>query len=112
MALNTIRPPPRTHTVSLQLGTEMVGPFVTHEAIRRGDRRLAVVVDVACDVSNPNNPLPIYDRTTTFERPALRVLDGDATKGARHPPLPSPTSGHQLTFPFLVLNQICRHWTS
>jgi hypothetical protein len=67
------------------LGTDKVGPFVTHEAIRRADRRLAVVVDVACDVSNPNNPLPIYDRTTTFERPALRVLDGDATKGTLIP---------------------------
>lgn len=59
-----------------------MGPFVTHEAIRRRDRRLAVVVDVACDVNNANNPLPIYDHTTTFERPALRVLDGDPTKGS------------------------------
>jgi hypothetical protein len=40
-----------------------IPPFITQEMIKDSTtRKLSVVVDVSCDASNPNNPLPIYDR--------------------------------------------------
>jgi saccharopine dehydrogenase (NAD+, L-lysine forming) len=32
-----------------------------------------VVVDVSCDTTNPNNPIPIYSINTTFDRPTVDV---------------------------------------
>lgn len=37
------------------------------------DRRLSVVVDVSCDTTNPNNPIPIYNVNTTFDKPTVPV---------------------------------------
>ncbi|SPO39978.1 probable saccharopine dehydrogenase (NAD, L-lysine-forming) [Pseudozyma flocculosa] len=45
-------------------------------------RRLGVVVDVSCDTTNPNNPLPIYDINTTFDKPTV-----DVDTGSGNPPL-------------------------
>ncbi|KAL9934781.1 hypothetical protein V8E36_006556 [Tilletia maclaganii] len=39
-------------------------------------RRLGCVVDVSCDTTNPNNPLPIYDINTTFDEPTVDVEVG------------------------------------
>ena len=43
-------------------------------------RKLSVVVDVSCDVTNPNNPLPFCDSVTSFQHPCktlqLRYLIG------------------------------------
>jgi saccharopine dehydrogenase (NAD+, L-lysine-forming) len=36
-------------------------------------RKLAVVVDVSCDLTNPFNPLPIYRVNTTFSEPTVAV---------------------------------------
>lgn len=36
-------------------------------------RRLGMVVDVSCDTTNPNNPLPIYSVNTTFDKPTVAV---------------------------------------
>ncbi|EFP86980.1 ubiquitin thiolesterase [Puccinia graminis f. sp. tritici CRL 75-36-700-3] len=49
--------------------------FVTRETIAAaGDsRQLRVVVDVSCDTTNPNNPIPIYDVNTTFDSPTVPV---------------------------------------
>ena len=49
--------------------------FLTHDFIRAaGDKRaLACVVDVSCDTTNPNNPIPIYDINTTFAAPTVDV---------------------------------------
>ena len=49
--------------------------FLTHDFIRAaGDKRaLACVVDVSCDTTNPNNPIPIYDINTTFAEPTVDV---------------------------------------
>ncbi|KXS16893.1 saccharopine dehydrogenase [Gonapodya prolifera JEL478] len=47
-----------------------IPPFVTKEMLN-GDRALRVVVDVSCDTTNPHNPIPIYDRTTSFDDPTL-----------------------------------------
>ena len=37
------------------------------------DRRLSVVGDIACDPDSDYNPVPVYDRTTTWAAPVTRV---------------------------------------
>ncbi len=39
------------------------------------ERRLRVIGDIACDPGSDFNPIPIYDRTTDWAAPALRVHD-------------------------------------
>lgn len=53
-------------------------PFLT-EAMLDRPRSLAVVSDVSCDPSSPFNPLPIYQETTTFTKPALRLREPSNT---------------------------------
>ena len=36
-------------------------------------RRLSVIGDIACDPDSDYNPVPVYDRATTWEAPGLRV---------------------------------------
>lgn len=52
-----------------------IPPFLTRETISAAgaDRRLGCIVDVSCDTTNPNNPLPVYDFNTTFESPTVDV---------------------------------------
>lgn len=53
-----------------------IPPFLSREFIEQSggkDRRLGCVVDVSCDTTNPNNPLPIYDINTTFDEPTVPV---------------------------------------
>lgn len=52
-----------------------IPPFLNRESINAAgkDRRLTCVVDVSCDTTNPNNPLPIYDINTTFTEPTVDV---------------------------------------
>ena len=58
-----------------------VAPFTTLEALRagprEGTRRLRAIVDVGCDPGQ-TNPLPLYERPTTLDAPALRILGPDA----------------------------------
>jgi len=53
-------------------------PFVTHESLAAPDRRLSVISDVSCDPYGDYNPLPVYDRITTFAEPTLEIQAGDA----------------------------------
>ena len=39
------------------------------------ERKLTVIGDVACDPTSAFSPIKVYDRTTTWEAPALRVHD-------------------------------------
>lgn len=39
-------------------------------------RRLTVVADVSCDPNSDYNPIPIYDRPTTFNDPVIRAHPG------------------------------------
>lgn len=39
-------------------------------------RRLSVIADVSCDPSSDFNPIPIYDHSTTFNDPVIRVANG------------------------------------
>ena len=43
-----------------------IPPFINKTLIERPDRRLSVVVDVSCDFTNPENPLPIYSQVEYF----------------------------------------------
>ena len=62
--------------VNCVLVNRRIPPFVTKEMLAREDRRLAVIVDVSCDPYGPFNPLPVYDRCTSFEEPSLRLQGG------------------------------------
>ncbi|KAN0060396.1 Saccharopine dehydrogenase [Thecaphora frezii] len=55
-----------------------IPPFLDQATIQKAgaDRRLGVVVDVSCDTTNPNNPLPIYNINTTFDKPTVDVDTG------------------------------------
>ncbi|OED48614.1 saccharopine dehydrogenase [Rhodobacteraceae bacterium (ex Bugula neritina AB1)] len=48
--------------------------FVSREAVTE-DRQLTAIGDVACDPDSDYNPVPVYDRATSWEAPALRVAD-------------------------------------
>ena len=55
--------------------TSKIPSFLTHEQITAAgsSRQLSVVVDVSCDTTNPNNPIPIYSINTTFDAPTVPV---------------------------------------
>ena len=38
-------------------------------------RNLTAIGDIACDPDSDYNPVPVYDRATTWDAPALRVAD-------------------------------------
>ncbi|MGX9352775.1 saccharopine dehydrogenase [Shimia sp. W99] len=46
--------------------------FVPREALT-APRALTAIGDVACDPDSDYNPVPVYDRATTWDAPALRV---------------------------------------
>ncbi|TRW99631.1 saccharopine dehydrogenase [Paracoccus sp. M683] len=48
--------------------------FVPAEATRPG-RALTVIGDVACDPTSEFSPIKVYDRTTSWDQPVLRVAD-------------------------------------
>jgi hypothetical protein len=62
--------------VNCVLVASALPPFVTRELLARKERRLAVIVDVSCDPYGPHNPLPIYERCTSLEEPALEIFGG------------------------------------
>ncbi|KAI0321684.1 Formate/glycerate dehydrogenase catalytic domain-like protein [Amylostereum chailletii] len=64
--------------------TSRIPSFITQEGIQAAgkERRLSVVVDVSCDTTNPNNPIPIYNVNTTFSQPTVPV-----EAGSGNPPL-------------------------
>ena len=53
-----------------------IPPFLTPELLDR-ERKLSVICDVSCDPSGDLNPLPVYDRCTTFADPLQRVVTGE-----------------------------------
>lgn len=56
---------------------KQIPPFLTKDILLAAEsqnkRKLTVVVDVSCDTSNPNNPLPFYHQTTTLAQPVLSI---------------------------------------
>lgn len=53
-------------------------PFTTRKHLQDSARRLQVVSDVSCDPFGQYNPLPVYDRCTTMDRPVDEIM---ASKG-------------------------------
>jgi len=49
--------------------------FVPRSALD-APRRLTVIADVACDPESDYNPVPVYDRATSFDAPVIRVAAG------------------------------------
>ena len=48
--------------------------FVPQSALA-ASRRLSAIGDIACDPDSDYNPVPVYDRATSWDAPALRVHD-------------------------------------
>ena len=49
--------------------------FGAPEAAKSAPRQLTAIGDVACDPDSDYNPVPVYDKATTWDAPALRVHD-------------------------------------
>ncbi len=50
-------------------------PVFVPESAKTDQRRLSVIGDIACDPDSDFSPIKVYDRTTTWAEPALRVHD-------------------------------------
>jgi saccharopine dehydrogenase (NAD+, L-lysine-forming) len=48
--------------------------FVPKDALN-ADRKLTAIGDVACDPDSDYNPVPVYNKATSWDAPALRVAD-------------------------------------
>ncbi|KAI9660169.1 MAG: hypothetical protein M1821_001521 [Bathelium mastoideum] len=60
------------------LGPNPIQPFVTFDSLAEPGRKLRVVCDVSCDPNSAHNPVPIYTKYTTFQKPTLPVeVKGD-----------------------------------
>ncbi|KAL4739698.1 hypothetical protein BDV11DRAFT_204935 [Aspergillus similis] len=55
--------------------------FVNVESLSTPNRRLSVICDVSADTTNPNNPIPVYNITTTFDKPTVPVTLPTGTQG-------------------------------
>ncbi|WFD32918.1 Saccharopine dehydrogenase [Malassezia sp. CBS 17886] len=55
--------------------SQKIPPFLDAASIDAAgaQRRLGMIVDVSCDTTNPNNPLPVYTVNTTFDEPTVPV---------------------------------------
>lgn len=51
-------------------------PFVTFESLSKPGRNLSIACDVSCDYNGPNNPIPIYHQSSTFQTPTLPIHVG------------------------------------
>lgn len=50
-------------------------PVFVPSTAKTDPRRLCVIGDIACDPDSDFSPIRVYDRTTTWDAPALRVQD-------------------------------------
>ncbi len=50
-------------------------PVFVPASAKTDPRKLSVIGDVACDPDSDFSPIKVYDRTTTWDKPALRVHD-------------------------------------
>jgi saccharopine dehydrogenase (NAD+, L-lysine-forming) len=57
------------------LASPNVPQFVPKQSVDM-PRALRVIADVSCDPNSPYNPIPIYDHSTTFFDPLIRVKGG------------------------------------
>eukprot|EP01095_Lingulamoeba_sp_RSL-Kostka_P017425 TRINITY_DN902_c0_g1_i1.p1 TRINITY_DN902_c0_g1~~TRINITY_DN902_c0_g1_i1.p1 ORF type:complete len:375 (-),score=152.90 TRINITY_DN902_c0_g1_i1:143-1267(-) len=66
--------------------TQPIEPFITLDMLNdsKDSRNLSVVVDISCDTTNPNNPIPIYDINTTFKEPTIRIIEAEDNNNKSH----------------------------
>jgi len=50
-------------------------PVFVPKSVLSAPRRLSAIGDVACDPDSDYNPVPVYDRATTWDAPVLRVAE-------------------------------------
>lgn len=50
-------------------------PVFVPQSAKSATRQLTAIGDVACDPDSDYNPVPVYDRATTWESPVVRVHD-------------------------------------
>ncbi len=50
-------------------------PVFVPASAKSADRKLTVIGDIACDPDSDFSPIKVYNRTTTWDAPALRVHD-------------------------------------
>lgn len=64
------------HTIFVNciLASPNVPVFVPKSAVVSA-RKLNVIADVSCDPNSPYNPVPVYDHSTSFADPIIRVAD-------------------------------------
>jgi len=55
--------------------TKKIPPFIIKEQLLANKGDLSIIADISCDPNGPCNPLPIYDKITTFQEPTVRVSD-------------------------------------
>jgi saccharopine dehydrogenase (NAD+, L-lysine-forming) len=65
-----------THDIFLNCILARPGtPVFVPAGAKNGPRALSVIGDIACDPDSDFSPIKVYDRTTTWDAPALRVHD-------------------------------------
>ena len=65
-----------THDIFLNCILARPGtPVFVPASAKAGPRQLSVIGDIACDPDSDFSPIKVYDRTTTWDAPALRVHD-------------------------------------
>jgi saccharopine dehydrogenase (NAD+, L-lysine-forming) len=56
---------------------ERIRPMIDTELLTH-NHRLKIISDVSCDPNNPDNPIAVYDATTSLDRPFRRARGSDA----------------------------------
>jgi saccharopine dehydrogenase (NAD+, L-lysine-forming) len=56
---------------------ERISPMVDPTLLAQ-NRRLKIISDVSCDPNNPDNPIAVYDATTSLHRPFVRANGSDS----------------------------------
>lgn len=59
--------------VNAVLAAPGIPVFVPIDAPTRAGRKLTSIADVSCDPGSAYNPIPIYDRSTTFDDPIVQI---------------------------------------
>lgn len=50
-----------------------VSPFITTEILNKNKSRLKIISDVSCDPTSELNPIPLYNESTSWKSPGLKI---------------------------------------